>query len=232
MSVLDDIRGWISAPDSSFERGLELLSSVEPNAGLVAFIRRKRDRKGLEYYLRKRLRFPPRRLAVRAAASAGGGQPGLKPGTLPVQYRRTRLEDLPERLRPVYDGVVEKYRLQRALHEKMKMLSRLPGHEQETAQVRKQVVALEGEIRAAWKFVDDELDAASGQTGAAAEGSAPPFNVSSYRSFITRAIARKEMPPERRAEVMRRVEEMLRYGIPMSDKTVERLRSLNLFPSL
>ena len=39
------------------------------------------------------------------------------------------------------------------------------------------------------------------------------------------------MPPERRAEVMRRVEEMLRYGIPMSDKTVERLRSLNLFPS-
>lgn len=230
MSVLDDIRGWLSAPDSSFERGLELLSSVEPNAGLVAFIRRKKDRRGLEYHLRKRLKCPPRRLVAKVTAAPAPQDP--QPGTLPRQYRRTRREDLPERLRPVYDGVVEKYRLQRALHERMKMLSRLPGHEQETAQVRSQVVGLEGEIRAAWKFVDGELDAASGQKGAAAEGGAPPFNVSSYRSFITRAIARREMPPERRAEVMRRVEEMLRYGIPMSDKTVERLRSLNLFPTL
>ena len=80
-----------------------------------------------------------------------------------------------------------------------------------------------------WEFIDSSLDAESGDA-AGKEPAAPPFNVSSYRSFITRAIARKEIPPERRAEVMRRVEEMLRYGIPMSDKTVERLRSLGLFP--
>lgn len=227
MSVLYDIRGWLSAPDSSFERGLELLSSVEPNAGLVAFIRRKKDRRGLEYHLRKRLKCPPRRLVAKAPSAPAPQDP--QPGTLPRQYRRTRREDLPERLRPVYDGVVEKYRLQRALHEKMKMLSRLPGHEQETAQARAQVTALEKEIRSMWEFIDSSLDAESGDA-AGKEPAAPPFNVSSYRSFITRAIARKEIPPERRAEVMRRVEEMLRYGIPMSDKTVELLRSLGLFP--
>lgn len=227
MSVLDDIRGWLSAPDSSFERGLELLSSVEPNAGLVAFIRRKKDRRGLEYHLRKRLKCPPRRLVAKVTAAPAPQDP--QPGTLPRQYRRTRREDLPERLRPVYDGIVEKYRLQRAAHERMKLLSVLPERREETAQARAQVTALEKEIRSMWEFIDSSLDAESGDA-AGKEPAAPPFNVSSYRSFITRAIARKEIPPERRAEVMRRVEEMLRYGIPMSDKTVERLRSLNLFP--
>lgn len=227
MSVLDDIRGWLSAPDSSFERGLELLSSVEPNAGLVAFIRRKNDRRGLEYHLRKRLKCPPRRLVAKVTAAPAPQDP--QPGTLPRQYRRTRREDLPERLRPVYDGIVEKYRLQRAAHERMKLLSVLPERREETARARAQVTALEKEIRSMWEFIDSSLDAESGDA-AGKEPAAPPFNVSSYRSFITRAIARKEIPPERRAEVMRRVEEMLRYGIPMSDKTVERLRSLNLFP--
>lgn len=227
MSVLDDIRGWLSAPDSSFERGLELLSSVEPNAGLVAFIRRKNDRRGLEYHLRKRLKCPPRRLVAKVTAAPAPQDP--QPGTLPRQYRRTRREDLPERLRPVYDGIVEKYRLQRAAHERMKLLSVLPERREETAQARAQVTALEKEIRSMWEFIDSSLDAESGDA-AGKEPAAPPFNVSSYRSFITRAIARKEIPPERRAEVMRRVEEMLRYGIPISDKTVERLRSLGLFP--
>lgn len=227
MSVLDDIRGWLSAPDSSFERGLELLSSVEPNAGLVAFIRRKNDRRGLEYHLRKRLKCPPRRLVAKVTAAPAPQDP--QPGTLPRQYRRTRREDLPERLWPVYDGIVEKYRLQRAAHERMKLLSVLPERREETAQARAQVTALEKEIRSMWEFIDSSLDAESGDA-AGKEPAAPPFNVSSYRSFITRAIARKEIPPERRAEVMRRVEEMLRYGIPISDKTVERLRSLGLFP--
>ena len=227
MSVFDDIRGWLSAPDSSCERGLELLSSVEPNAGLVAFIRRKKDRRGLEYHLRKRLKCPPRRLVAKVTAAPAPQDP--QPGTLPRQYRRTRREDLPERLRPVYDGIVEKYRLQRAAHERMKLLSVLPERREETAQARAQVTALEKEIRSMWEFIDSSLDAESGDA-AGKEPAAPPFNVSSYRSFITRAIARKEIPPERRAEVMRRVEEMLRYGIPISDKTVERLRSLGLFP--
>ena len=227
MSVLDDIRGWLSAPDSSFERGLELLSSVEPNAGLVAFIRRKKDRRGLEYHLRKRLKCPPRRLVAKVTAAPAPQDP--QPGTLPRQYRRTRREDLPERLRPVYDGIVEKYRLQRAAHERMKLLSVLPERRGETAPARAQGTALGKEIRSMWEFIDSSLDAESGDA-AGKEPAAPPFNVSSYRSFITRAIARKEIPPERRAEVMRRVEEMLRYGIPISDKTVERLRSLGLFP--
>lgn len=228
MSVLDDIRGWLSAPDSSFERGLELLSSVEPNAGLVAFIRRKKDRRGLEYHLRKRLKCPPRRLIAKAPSAPAPQDP--QPGTLPRQYRRTRREDLPERLRPVYDGIVEKYRLQRAAHERMKLLSVLPERREETAQSRAQVTALEKEIRSMWEFIDSSLDAPATDAAGRKAGTAPPFNVSSYRSFITRAIARKEIPPERRAEVMRRVEEMLRYGIPISDKTVERLRSLGLFP--
>lgn len=81
-----------------------------------------------------------------------------------------------------------------------------------------------------WEFIDSSLDAPATDAAGRKAGTAPPFNVSSYRSFITRAIARKEIPPERRAEVMRRVEEMLRYGITISDKTVERLRSLGLFP--
>lgn len=236
MDVLDDIRIFLDK-GQDFDEGLALLEQVEVNRGILSFLARKRDMQALRYQLSKRLKLPPRKLLLkdrmkRPAAKSTQSVDGSKAPAV-NRHRRTRREDLPERLHPVYDGIAGKYKVQRSLHEKMKLLSSSEGNEAEVAEIRGQIVELESQIRDAWKTIDEELDKedtgdASGN--AAAVTASVPFKASLHKAYISKALAKEDLSESRKAEVMKRVRDLLDYNIPISDKMVEKLRGKGLWP--
>lgn len=233
MDILNDIRSFLES-GRDFDEGLALLSQVEVNRGIVAFISRKRDMAALRYHLARRLRIPPRRLVIQHTATPAGRKAEEQVSSRPAaRQRRTRREDLPAELHPVYDGIVEAYKEQRSMHEKMKLLSE-QGNDSAAAEVREQLLALDRRIRDGWASIDESLDSTSDgdreQTDTAGQTGSPTFNINSHRSYITKALAKENLSDTRKSEVIKRVKDLLDHSVPISDKIVEKLRARGLWP--
>lgn len=236
MEVLENIRTFLDK-GQDFDEGLALLEQVEVNRGILSFLARKRDMKALRYQLAKRLKLPPRKVMLakrqNGLSSKNAGQSANAPLAAKNRHRRTRRDELPESLRPVYDGIAEKYKLQRSLHEKMKLLSASDGNENEIAEIRSQIVELESEIRESWNTIDDELDKVEGSGNDSAQNTdetSAPFKPSLHKAYIAKALAKDDLTESRKEEVIRRVQQLLDHNIPISDKMVEKLRAKGLWP--
>lgn len=144
---MEEIKNWLTG-SKDYDSGLMLLGKYSKNRVLLQNLARKRIPDKLEYELRKL----SSRDIIKVEQHVRETLPGIKmekfiPGN---GEPRVNPDELPPHLKTLWDETAEKYRLARALHEKLKNLN---SREEIKAGVD-QLEAYRLEIRANWDVID------------------------------------------------------------------------------
>jgi hypothetical protein len=145
---MEKIIAWLNS-DREYFTGLALLHQYSKNRQLLFTLTRKANPEKLEYELRK--------LAPKDAIIHQPAPP--PPVVVPEPSDRLKivrndktihLEELPERLQRIYTETVEIYKLQRALHERAKLIQ----DDKLRAPVVQKLVEYDSHVRENWAVID------------------------------------------------------------------------------
>lgn len=229
---MDAIKSYLQESNPSFEEGLALFCRWEINQGLISYIARKRDINILRYHLEKKLRIPPKRESrySQSMIDIYVNQPAINtpaPETTqkdeaPMKERERRIfkrSELPPHLVVLYDNIVDQVKVQRSLHEKMKLLA-AAGLNDAAAKCRAEVIRIEEYIKKGWNDLSEKQKKVE----------TTPFNIFSYRSYISKALKKKELSPEVKSGAIKRVMALLEHNVPIKPETIEQLKARGLYP--
>lgn len=155
--MYEKIKSWLDSEEKDFDEGLTLFQQVSKNRSVFLYLFRKKQLPKLEYELQKIASFMETQQVAEKAKIvpiAGNIVPPPDPGMDPVQVlseRKINPENLTPELKEVFDSIVEKYKIARALHEKMKLPELTDA---QRAEVRAELVKFDDEIAAGWKILD------------------------------------------------------------------------------
>lgn len=219
-----EIKKYLKSADPSFEEGLALFCRYSRNETLMSWISRKRDVEKLRYELEKLSRMNPALNTMESVMKAKYCHPGLDAGPekepetdivfKTVDERKTRRADLPEELQTVYDTIAEDYKLRRALHEKMKMAST----DEDRASFRERIIEANDRIEAGWKEIDEYLLTVEKNKAAS------DFKESTARSYISKALKKKQLSPANINTIRARYQALLDHGCTVNENTVTELK--------
>lgn len=219
-----EIKKYLESADPSFEEGLALFCRYSRNETLMSWISRKRDVEKLRYELEKLSRMNPALNTMESVMKAKYCHPGLDVGPekepetdivfKTVDERKTRRADLPEELQTVYDTIAEDYKLRRALHEKMKMAST----DEDRASFRERIIEANDRIEAGWKEIDEYLLTVEKNKAAS------DFKESTARSYISKALKKKQLSPANINTIRARYQALLDHGCTVNENTVTELK--------
>jgi D-ribose pyranose/furanose isomerase RbsD len=160
MNLKEQIKEWLESEEKDFNQGLQLYIEASHNRSVMLYLQRKNNHEKLTYELNKLLKQVPARLekqqAIPFASKANitnkkSRNRVEKSSTHKIlQPRKIDREKLPEDLQKVYDSVGDQYKIQRNLHEKMK----LAETDESRAQLREQLVEVDDYISKAWNAID------------------------------------------------------------------------------
>ena len=150
-------------------------------------------------------------------------------------HKYTRLDQMPNELtRKLYLKKDELFHEMQQFHLKMRNVPEGEEHNEERAKYRAEVLRLDGEIDDYWKQIDAEIERfeaeqerADNKADKKAE-EAPAFNVSTYRSYIAKALRKKELSPEQFTELQHRVDAMLKANLEIAEETIEKLKAIGI----
>lgn len=219
-----EIKKYLESADPSFAEGLALFCRYSRNEALMSWISRKRDVEKLRYELEKLSRMNPALNTMGSVMKAKYCHPGLDAGPekepetdivfKTVDERKTRRADLPEELQTVYDTIAEDYKLRRALHEKMKMAST----DEDRASFRERIIEANDRIEAGWKEIDEYLLTVEKNKAAS------DFKESTARSYISKALKKKQLSPANINTIRARYQALLDHGCTVNENTVTELK--------
>lgn len=153
-------------------------------------------------------------------------------------HKHTRLEDMPNDLtRNLWLKKQDYYREMQQNHLKMRSVPEGEEHNEERAKYRSEVLRLNEEIKKTWELIDAEIERFNSENEAAEradngakenEEASTGFNVSTYRSYISRAVRKKELTDAQKKELQRRVDAMLAAKEELSQETLSGLKAIGI----
>ncbi len=226
---MSEIKKWLEANEPDFETGLKLFTRYSRNRALFLYLSRKQDMKKLRYELEKLSKLKnlqPLDLPnskPKAAASATPPTPDPE-GHKIIKPNRVNREDLPEDLQSVYDEIGNYYKLQRSVHEKMKLATT----DEARAALRAELVEIDETIAAGWKVIDEGL-AAPASKAEQKEQAADPAKISQQintaRSAVSRALKAQKFSP---VKLMKHIDILIEHQAPVNAETRQKLIELNV----
>lgn len=147
-------------------------------------------------------------------------------------HANTRLEDMPNDLcRTLWLKRQDVYREMQHVHRKMTAVPEGEEHNEERAHWRDEVLRLDAENDAYWQQIDEEIkrfESTKERNPESTKKEAPSFNLSTYRSYISKALRKKKLTPEQLAELQHRVDAMLEAKVEMKPETSEKLKAIGI----
>jgi len=228
---METLNDWIKA-GKPYDAGIGLLAKLSRNRVLLQNLSRKENPGKLEYELRKVSKGQPSPLPPKPVTRIPTIPPVPTPKPVqkksevdqphidlaPVMTGRLRIvrgtreidyQDLPERLRKVYDDTMQLYRVMRVTHEKAK----LAKTDKERAELTDQLVKMDESVRKHWA----ELDAWDGQADVKT-GNIDHHRINANRKHLSKnkKVIPLMSPGPKRDELLRqmqaRVDELLAAG--------------------
>lgn len=222
-----EIKTWLNG-QRDYETGRALFEKYSRKQPLINLFRRKYKPDVLEYNLRKLVNAPagkPQPEAQPAVTVKPGNKLEVDTG-LKVKYN-----DLPERLKKLYDQNRDEYKLMRAVHEKMK----LAQTDQERAKLRADLVKKDDLIAENWKVLDAWDGSPDRDPEPAPEKQADEMarEINSARVFISKNLKKaKELTGEKqsalKAKLQERVDLLSHYQVELSEATKKGLMEIGL----
>lgn len=147
-------------------------------------------------------------------------------------HANTRLEDMPNDLcRTLWQKRQDVYREMQQAHLKMRAVPEGEQHDEERAHWREEVLRLDAENDAYWQQIDEEIARFKNQIPEPVEGPSkekPSFDVSTYRSYISKALRKKKLSPEQLVELQHRVDALLNAKVEMKKETLDKLKAIGI----
>lgn len=221
---MQEILNWLEEANPDFNRGFALFCQYSRNQSLIKYIGRKSQMQMLKYELEKLTSIP--KLAPNPFYKANLAQFGGTIESTPVEVvkenkvvildeRRVNRQDLPAALQEVYDVILEDYKTQRAVHEKMKTANSDIGR----ADFRSQLVALTTKIKDNWAIIDQGFvpePAAKTESGISSQ-------VNSARAYISKMIS-KDLNDDQRELIKAKMKIILDAGATLKPETLQKLK--------
>lgn len=221
---MEEIRQWMKEENPDFDQGFTLFCKYSRQESLIRFISRKRDMVALRYQLEKILKYNPKpnpfakkNFARYMVAQIPVQQKSEEPKEVRLVVERelkVHLEELPEDLQRVYLEILENYKEQRIVHEKMKLANSDTGR----GEFREKLIQLGDKIKAGWAILDGKSNTIQKKV------SSPAAQINSARAFITKALKKETLTKEQREGVKTRLEFILSSGEHLSKETLAKLK--------
>lgn len=230
----------------TFDEGMAVLLTFSNNGGVTNFIQRRRDKKALQMELVKLAHVPrltplhgremPSFLQERPAKEEKPQEKPKAPEQAPSPKKEEPKEEddvvtyldlkrhekydpdkLPPQLKELWLKNEADYKELQYCHAQMKQANSDAGR----ADWRSKVVELRDQIVKRWKLFDEEKERIAAPEPAKETDGYTPGN---DRSYITNALKAKSWTDERKVNVQRRVEALIRHGYPFKEETVNALK--------
>lgn len=221
-----EISAWLQG-SGDYEQGRALFEKYSRKKPLVHLFRRKYKPGVLRYNLEKLL---TRTQETDCPQREETGQHGAE-RRIVVTDGRTRLEDLPCHLKPLYEQNRILYKQMRALHEKMK----LSTADQHRAKLREEIARYDDVIAANWQEIDgwDPGEDPSKEEAENREGKDPARQIGAIRKFLSVNLRKvKGMEGLKRQQLIFRIaqkaRELEQLGIKITDATRHELQGLGI----
>lgn len=148
-------------------------------------------------------------------------------------HTNTRLEDMPNDLcRTLWLKRQDVYREMQQAHLKMRAVPEGEEHDEERAKWRAEVLRLDAENDNYWKQIDAEIERFNAEKERADKKAnkdgQSAFDISTYRSYISKALRKKKLTPEQLVELQHRVDAMLKAKVEMKPETLEKLKTIGI----
>lgn len=147
-------------------------------------------------------------------------------------HANTRLEDMPNDLcRTLWQKRQDVYREMQQAHLKMRAVPEGEEYNEERAHWREEVLRLDAENDAYWRQIDEEIErfeSTKERNPESTKKEAPSFDLSTYRSYISKALRKKKLSPEQLVELQHRVDAMMEAKVDMKPKTLEKLKAIGI----
>lgn len=229
-----EISNYLKSVEPDFGQGFALFCKYSRNEAAMSWIGRKHDMPKLLYELKKLENETPRlnplyeanRIRFGASVKAAPAPaPAKEAETIPevrirtYDDRRTKRSDLPPELLPVYDRNATDHKLMRGLHEKMKMAMT----DKDRAILREKIMEVEARLEDGYSQIDGYF-----KQKAEADAAKDPFNESTCRSYISKALKRKDNSPKQIATCKARVKALQDHNCVLDAKTLSELKKKKL----
>ena len=146
-------------------------------------------------------------------------------------HEHTRYEDMPTDItRELWLKRQDLYREMQQAHLKMRSVPEGEEHNEERAKWRAEVLRLDEEIDGLWALIDAEIERFENEKEGEEKKSdeKPGFDVSTYRSYISKALRKKSLTDAQRVELQHRVEALLKAGAEFKPETLEKLKAIGV----
>ena len=146
-------------------------------------------------------------------------------------HENTRYEDMPNDItRDLWLKRQDLYREMQQNHLKMRKVPKGSEHDEERAKYRAEVLRLDDEIDGVWKLIDAEIERfkLDDERADKKANEKPDFDVSTYRSYISKALRKKSLTDAQRVELQHRVDAILEAKVEMKPETLEKLKAIGI----
>jgi hypothetical protein len=229
-----EIQAWFDS-QQNYQTGLLLLLKYSNNKALKNFLTRKQNSKKLNYELAKLAKIKVSHKTIKTKPIP---ETQLKTERINITEDGTiKLEDLPIELQKYYQENTIAYKLQRALHEKLK----LSTDEQKRAEIRTQIIELDDAITKRWHIIDTYITTGTIDEIKPATKNLPnnykltPQEVNALRTKISRYITtlEKNQIPEKKKNILiektqTAVNKLTEDNQQLSQETINKLNSFNI----
>lgn len=164
-------------------------------------------------------------------------------------HKYTRYDQMPNDLtRKLYLEKEGLFHEMQQNHLKMRQVPEGEDHNDERAKYRAEVLRLDAEIDKKWKLIDAEIERfmsnperadkkadnlphlegvpqSGGRVATPSVKAAGEFDISTYRSYISKAIRKKQLTPAQLMELQRRVDALLNAHIEIKPETLAKLKA-------
>lgn len=244
-----DIRTVLINQDGyTFDEGVAILRACSVAPGVIQFIQRTHNRHHLDAEIAKLKRMPGVRfkMPVPETVVEKVKEPlvTINPtevhkkkkteadGTVhkPKQYHeKTRYHDMPNDIcRDLYMQKQDAHKLLQQKHLQLRNAPEGEEYNEKRAQLRAEVIQLDEEVKKLWSLIDREIERFEKEEKEVKTAKQADFNISTYRAYISKQLAKKDLKPDQKVELQHRVTAMLDCGLVIAPEQLEKLKAIGI----
>jgi hypothetical protein len=241
---MNPVLQFINKGDYSFDDGVAVLCYYSSNGGINSYIIRRRDKRALASELAKLAHNPylrplgnrpmPACLAATKDEPQKAKEGDAKPASgqadesghaeivtfLDLKRHETyKPEDLPTpMLKELWMKNRDEWKELQYCHAQMKQANSDAGR----ADWRRKLIEHQESLKERWQLFDKEMERVKAQASAPTlDEDYNPFN---DRSYVSKALKKKEWSDEYKVKIQQKVDTLIGHGVSIKDETVQRLR--------
>lgn len=222
MNTENEIIAWLES-DRNFDEGLSLFAKYSRNRAVYLWLGRKRNMPKLVYELEKLSKLKFLKVKIEQASA----KKTIQSGQANKAPRRIAREDVPEGLLDLFDNKIpDAYKLQRVIHEKMK----LAQTDEDRSALRAELVKLDDFIAASWDKIEAAIDGSVATATDPKPGEDAPKAeytlINNARSNITRML--KKYDASKKAKLLEHVNTLIKHKATIKQATYDKLLELDV----